>query len=87
MGATDVKASIPCPMGYPCTGTGNYDYKGFSCSPGHYCPPGSIVISKKVHLPKNGIFRKYLDHFLEIFRDFIKKIFSISQLFFCSLYL
>lgn len=41
MGATNSKAAIPCPPGYPCTGTGNYDYKSFSCSKGHYCPPGS----------------------------------------------
>ena len=41
MGATDIKAAVPCPAGYPCTGTGNYDYKGFSWQKGKYCPPGS----------------------------------------------
>lgn len=42
MGATDLKAALKCPPGYPCAGTGNHDYKGFTCSKGHYCPPGSI---------------------------------------------
>mmetsp|Transcript_25097 Transcript_25097/g.27850 ORF Transcript_25097/g.27850 Transcript_25097/m.27850 type:complete len:302 (+) Transcript_25097:2542-3447(+) len=42
MGATAPGAAKKCPPGYPCTGTGNYDYKGFSCSKGHYCPPGAI---------------------------------------------
>ena len=41
MGATASKAAIPCPAGYPCTGTGNFDYKGFTCSKGNYCPPGT----------------------------------------------
>ena len=41
MGATASKAAKKCPPGYPCTGTGNYDYKGFACSKGHYCPPGT----------------------------------------------
>jgi len=41
MGATSADAAKKCPPGYPCSGTGNYDYKGFSCAKGHYCPPGS----------------------------------------------
>jgi len=41
LGATSDKAAIPCPAGYPCTGTGNYDYKGFKCTKGYYCPTGT----------------------------------------------
>jgi hypothetical protein len=41
MGATSSNAAKACPPGYPCKGTGNFDYKGFTCSKGHYCPPGS----------------------------------------------
>jgi hypothetical protein len=43
MSAASINAAKKCPPGYPCAGTGNYDYKGFICDAGYYCPSGTTV--------------------------------------------
>jgi hypothetical protein len=43
MSAASINAEQACPPGYPCAGTGNYDYKGFICDKGYYCPSGTTV--------------------------------------------
>lgn len=43
MSAASINAAKKCPPGYPCSGTGNYDYKGFACDKGYYCPPGTTT--------------------------------------------
>lgn len=37
----DEAAKVICPPGYHCPNSGMVTYKGYHCSPGHYCPAGS----------------------------------------------
>ena len=42
MGAFDVENCLPCDPGYACPETGSTASDHVVCSPGHYCPPGTV---------------------------------------------